>query len=290
MTPSEAVILRAQMVDDLARRYGFDLRRRHDLMAAATAAYDQGNYEIAVPIGELITLADAPIYVWRSDLFEAAWKAGETLPDVAPASATRPMIGLYLLPTARRDPQSGRLYRALLWNSGRAPQGFMEDWLHLYDAEPVPGAMCAASIESDCSGVPDENNPAHHVGHHDGLPMPGLREIHRSLKATWLWLDQRVAAAATGPVSRHAVKIADRSLASSQVNVVSLRRVERTAGSAGPARSVEWACQWLVNGHWRNQFYPASGDHRTIWIAPYIKGPEEAPFRAPAEPVFAVNR
>jgi hypothetical protein len=35
--------------------------------------------------------------------------------------------------------------------------------------------------------------------------------------------------------------------------------------------------QWVVRGHWRQQWYPSRNVHRPIWITPHIKGPEGAP-------------
>ena len=37
--------------------------------------------------------------------------------------------------------------------------------------------------------------------------------------------------------------------------------------------------QFVVRGHWRNQWYPSLEDHRQIWIAPYVKGPEGTELR-----------
>jgi hypothetical protein len=37
--------------------------------------------------------------------------------------------------------------------------------------------------------------------------------------------------------------------------------------------------RWLVNGHWRNQWYPSREEHRPVWIDPHIKGPKEAPLQ-----------
>lgn len=59
--------------------------------------------------------------------------------------------------------------------------------------------------------------------------------------------------------------------------------------AADEPRAVEWSCQWLVNGHWRNQYYRSTGENRPIWISPYIKGPDGLPFRA-KERVFVVAR
>lgn len=72
------------------------------------------------------------------------------------------------------------------------------------------------------------------------------------------------------------------------VRVVTLRRQHATAD--GAAGTVDWSCRWIVSGHWRNQFLPASGGHRPTWIAPHVKGPDSAPLKPPAVTVFVVKR
>ncbi|GAI71048.1 unnamed protein product [marine sediment metagenome] len=57
----------------------------------------------------------------------------------------------------------------------------------------------------------------------------------------------------------------------------------------GGHRDVEWACQWIVGGHWRNQWYPSKHEYRPKYIASYIKGPEDKPLRNPGR-LFAVVR
>lgn len=44
-----------------------------------------------------------------------------------------------------------------------------------------------------------------------------------------------------------------------------------------PDAGREWRHRWVVRGHWRNQWYPSLDDHRPKWIAPYLKGPADAP-------------
>jgi hypothetical protein len=65
-----------------------------------------------------------------------------------------------------------------------------------------------------------------------------------------------------------------------------VRLVDITAGTVRPARPAEggapgrtYHCRWPVDGHWRDQWYPASEVHRPIWIDGYIKGPEGAPLK-----------
>lgn len=73
------------------------------------------------------------------------------------------------------------------------------------------------------------------------------------------------------------------------IEVVTLRRVQPTQSGTTPSPR-DWAYQWAVSGHWRQQFYRSTNDHRPRWIAPYVKGPKDKPFRAPRFKVFAVVR
>jgi len=62
------------------------------------------------------------------------------------------------------------------------------------------------------------------------------------------------------------------------VTFVILRRpAKRRHPSDEPPSEIEWKHRWLVNGHLRAQWYPSEQAHRLIWIAPYLKGPEDAP-------------
>jgi hypothetical protein len=74
------------------------------------------------------------------------------------------------------------------------------------------------------------------------------------------------------------------------VHLVILRRKAYRAINEETGRTVEWSCQWLVRGHWRQQFFPSDGSNRPIWIAPYLKGPEGKPIRIASETVYDVAR
>lgn len=58
--------------------------------------------------------------------------------------------------------------------------------------------------------------------------------------------------------------------------VVRLRREKKepTSDETGPAR---YSHRFIVNGFWRNHWYPKSQEHRQIWISPYVKGDESLP-------------
>lgn len=74
-----------------------------------------------------------------------------------------------------------------------------------------------------------------------------------------------------------------------QVRVVTLRKRAQRHQDADTNSNVEWSHQWVVNGHWRNQWYPSLGYHRQIWIDSFIKGPEDKPLVTKGT-VFALKR
>lgn len=59
------------------------------------------------------------------------------------------------------------------------------------------------------------------------------------------------------------------------VRVIKLRRASHSTGTGESDR--EYHHQWIVRGHWRQQWYASREVHRPVWIAPHIKGPEGAP-------------
>lgn len=75
-------------------------------------------------------------------------------------------------------------------------------------------------------------------------------------------------------------------LAPDPVRVITLRR---PAGSGSGQSDREYHHRWIVRGHWRQQWYPSRGVNRPVWIAPHIKGPEDAPLLG-GEKVYALKR
>lgn len=59
------------------------------------------------------------------------------------------------------------------------------------------------------------------------------------------------------------------------VRLIELRRPKSSGGQGDGDR--EYHHQWIVRGHWRQQWHPKRQVHRPVWIAPHIKGPEGAP-------------
>lgn len=61
------------------------------------------------------------------------------------------------------------------------------------------------------------------------------------------------------------------------VTFIILRRPAPRRREDSEETTVAWRHRWLVNGHVRAQWYPSEQAHKPIWIAPYLKGPEDAP-------------
>jgi hypothetical protein len=124
-------------------------------------------------------------------------------------------------------------------------------------------------------------------------PDTSFLEGLRFIVAFWRFVQQRILIAP----KRHADRATARRLArqdvlvESTVRVVVLRHAEREPVGAVADRDMpEWHFRWLVRGHWRNQYFPASATHKPIWINPHMKGPDDKPFKAPRATVYEVVR
>lgn len=79
------------------------------------------------------------------------------------------------------------------------------------------------------------------------------------------------------------------------VTIIKLRRLRHGKYDDAEVSEVEYRFQWIVRGHWRNQYYPSLGpkedpqSHRQIWINPYMKGPEDKPIK-PVKRAFEFTR
>lgn len=100
-------------------------------------------------------------------------------------------------------------------------------------------------------------------------------------RAAALWTlsqQSRVCPVATSYPDRAAarrLKAAGMPPTSGDVRLLDLRR---PAGSnAAGGSHIEYSHRWMVSGHWRNQWMPASRTHRAQWIAPHVKGPDDKP-------------
>lgn len=126
----------------------------------------------------------------------------------------------------------------------------------------------------------------------DSTEQP-TREHVRWVATLLEFLGQRIVVRSQRVASRPAQRNAARQnfQHSPIVNVVELRRREHHyTEREGQPNPREWSCQWLVRGHWRQQWYPSLGTHQPRWIEPYAKGPNDKPLKSPSAQIFAVVR
>lgn len=134
-----------------------------------------------------------------------------------------------------------------------------------------------------------------------GMPMGELvgrgrpsfdRMCRATLYAAATFIRQRIFCVNSLRAERHLRKRIERANMQVQpiVRVVELRRREVMGRKDGDPVEHEWSCQWLVRGHWRQQFYPSKHANQPIWITPYVKGPDDKPLKPPRATVFAVVR
>lgn len=115
-----------------------------------------------------------------------------------------------------------------------------------------------------------------------------IDDLLRILRATWLLMQQPLARVVETDPDRAARKRLRRMGYEPQpVRVIELRRLKNSGGQGDSSR--EYHHQWIVRGHWRQQWHPKRQVHRPVWIAPHIKGPEDAPMLG-GEKVYAWKR
>lgn len=126
-------------------------------------------------------------------------------------------------------------------------------------------------------------------------PLGNISDMGNLVHVLWMLLDSEIAATKRDPVDRSTRRRALRSIKQGEVSVVTLRRTRAVSDDLDhdPAY-IDWACRWLVQGHWRHLGSYEAGHHhalhdgdgrcltcgtRLAWIKPHIKGPEDRPLR-----------
>lgn len=111
------------------------------------------------------------------------------------------------------------------------------------------------------------------------------------MRTIWTLLDQPLASSRpVAPSRADRRRLARQGITSPQVRVISLRRpVVQYDEPDDTSEGRLYYHQWIVRGHWRQQWHSSRGEHRPIWIAPHIKGPDGAPLLG-GEKVYALRR
>ncbi|MEU1273039.1 hypothetical protein [Streptomyces sp. NPDC005799] len=118
--------------------------------------------------------------------------------------------------------------------------------------------------------------------------LDGRYRTSELLRVSWLLMQQPLADVSEVEPDRAARKRLRRAgREPAMVRIIGLRRPKSSTDHGNSDR--EYHHQWVVRGHWRQQWHPKREVHRPVWIAPHIKGPEGAPLIG-GEKVYALKR
>jgi len=176
--------------------------------------------------------------------------------------------------------------RALLWFPGEA--GICVFGFGLINEAKVNALQGFKLVDGTI--IPPEKAPAYIAGMADAGFFPwaimgffGLRWerrdlqlFSRQLQAFWQ-LAKQVVHTREQPMRQQRRAAARAGVETEHVTVIRLRRTAAPHHYLGG--TVDWRCQWVVRGHWRNQWYASTDEHRQIFIAPHVKGPDDKPLR-----------
>jgi hypothetical protein len=112
--------------------------------------------------------------------------------------------------------------------------------------------------------------------------VSSMAYMSRFMFTMWKLIQMPIAVRGVDRPDRASARRMERSgvlLKEQEVRVVTLRktRPHKTDSEEGDQDAVEWSHRWLVDSHWRWQWYPSRNRHEQILISPYIKGPEDKP-------------
>lgn len=252
---------------------------------------------------EVITLAGARTYFVTEDMLALARHATETMPDEALLESDLPapngflvfergvvfpdVRGSQVVLTAfawRRGVSDGRPY--LFWTYYSDVEDDRDDYRRAHGPTtrdyvfPVTCALLAEDLEVFGEPAATAEDIVGHYVHAAGVESVKrtLVVMHDLPRALFSLLNSSITEAASERASRPVRRRLEKakSPVTGDVVVIRLRRAHHEA-DAPATGSVEWSHRWIVSGHWRNAWRPSVGAHRRVWIAPFVKGPEDRP-------------
>jgi hypothetical protein len=107
--------------------------------------------------------------------------------------------------------------------------------------------------------------------------VESVKSIWGHVQCFWRLMSQLVMTTETLP--RQARRQRQRAGKIDTVKVLRLRRSRTKQEHEGEGAGIAYSHRWINSGHWRNQPYGSKKDryYKQIWIAPYVKGPEDKP-------------
>jgi hypothetical protein len=124
------------------------------------------------------------------------------------------------------------------------------------------------------------------------IAQNSMHEAAKWLQTFWAFCRQKIVLQHQQRADRPTAKrfLRGSSREDPDVQIVTLRReLEQSVEKSDAEHDVMWTHRWVVDGHWRNQWYPSIGEHRAKYIAPYVKGPDDRPLII-KDKVYKVNR
>lgn len=96
------------------------------------------------------------------------------------------------------------------------------------------------------------------------------------MQVTFRILQQKITSSGKTRLPKGFRKRAEREGYDPYTKVVTLRRYEaKGTGEYSEGDEPYYSHRFLVEGHWRRQWYPSLQEHRQIWIDTFVKGPED---------------
>jgi hypothetical protein len=218
-----------------------------------------------------LTIEHAHTYLWKFDIIQMA--ADYPIPDHVVADSVMPFDAMYFsfedAVDALND-QGDKIGITDWFLLLRGPRGVNIYW-NLENDNRADGAIDSRGPQIGSGTV------AYGPFHSDGSQSFGDMAIAMLafLASDYVGKEQR---RLPRQMRRHDLA-AHSVLRDTLVHVVTLRQAVREAVTRdGPGRSLD-EIRWWVRGHLRAQWYPSESAHHLVWIAPYLKGPEDAPLR-----------
>lgn len=266
---------------------------------------DTGSLLLQVDRNIVKYLPSAGTFAWHADLTQAVWESSASIPgdamatpDIVPESPLAWWWFEWPLPEELSSTDPGvtrQTIRGLMLVQDETGLVVVE----FRDAKEIPlvpgvrfflpyGVTIDRLEHYDPDGPDDLGIRALDTASSNST-YPELKRITRFVLAACVFLRQRIVQASEVHIERHFRKRIEREYpdAVPSVKVITLRRAESSPHDGGETRQVEWSCQWIVQGHWRNQ--KIKEGHRLIYIEKYIKGPDDKPLRVHPQTVFEVK-
>jgi hypothetical protein len=293
----------------------------------AFASTTVGEYARALHTGQSYAMGTGDTYAVSSEIFEVIDQAAAVLPDdamITPADVPTKFGFIYfenpipMLDDYGKPADIGVIAWAAVTQdvnydaSGVKQVSFRSDGSVRMNTRPDPedeehGVLIFAYADRDGPNdtVVDElraaganrtqldSVPKYSLWHWQpvGFDMPAPGRLEKLLFTFWrfigeTWIDSRMILP-----DRPARKRAIRAKVNPEVRVMRLRKseVRTTDRGDGDDAAVIWSHRWIVEGHWRNQWYPSLQTHRPKWVPRHIKGPEDRPLIL-KDRVFMVDR